>query len=106
MDIDIQEVIPEDAGHKKKSKKRMHKKIVDAGESSIPKKKLSKEERAAKRARKAERKAKRTAEKAVEAETVEDDVPEEDEESVPEKVMPSITQPTVDDEWLHEREPH
>ncbi|GAA0162985.1 hypothetical protein LIER_18964 [Lithospermum erythrorhizon] len=67
--------------------------------------KLSKEERVAKRARKAERKAKRAAEKAAEAEAVEDDVPEEAKESVPKKIMPSVTQPTVYDEWLPEHEP-
>ncbi|GAA0184563.1 hypothetical protein LIER_31851 [Lithospermum erythrorhizon] len=58
MDANIQEVIPKDGGQKKKSKKRKHKKSVEAGESSVPKKNLSKEERAGKRARKAERKAK------------------------------------------------
>ncbi|GAA0144955.1 hypothetical protein LIER_36041 [Lithospermum erythrorhizon] len=100
LDADIQEVIPKDDGRKKKSKKRKHKKSVEAGETSEPKKKLSKEERATKRARKAERKAKRDTEKAAEVEATEDDVPEEAEESVPEYVMPSVTQPTVDDECI------
>ncbi|GAA0170326.1 hypothetical protein LIER_24615 [Lithospermum erythrorhizon] len=64
LDADIHEVIPEDDGQKKKSKKRKHKKSDEAGKTSEPKKKLSKEERAAKRACKAEKKAKRVAEKA------------------------------------------
>ncbi|GAA0158445.1 hypothetical protein LIER_15466 [Lithospermum erythrorhizon] len=51
MEADIQEVIPEDVGQKKKSKKIKHKKNVDVGEISEPKRKLSKEERKAKRAR-------------------------------------------------------
>ncbi|GAA0141075.1 hypothetical protein LIER_02301 [Lithospermum erythrorhizon] len=59
----------------KKSKKRKHKKGTDEGEASEPKKRLSKEERAAKRARRAERKAKKTTEK-----TTEDDVQEVGEE--------------------------
>ncbi|GAA0153720.1 hypothetical protein LIER_11891 [Lithospermum erythrorhizon] len=104
LDADIQEVTPEDVGQKKKSKKRKHKKMADAGEISEPKKKLSKEERAAKRARKAERKAKRATKKAVEVQAVEDNVPEEAEESIPEEVIPSVTQPAADDEWLPEHE--
>ncbi|GAA0149747.1 hypothetical protein LIER_08850 [Lithospermum erythrorhizon] len=58
---DIQEVTHEDVAQKKNSKKRKHKKVIELGETSKPKKKLSKEERAAKRARKAERKARRAA---------------------------------------------
>ncbi|GAA0169772.1 hypothetical protein LIER_24180 [Lithospermum erythrorhizon] len=99
------EVIPEDAGQKKSSRKRKHKKSVDAGESSVPKKKLSKEEKATKKARKAERRARRVAHKATNVEAAEDDVPEEAEESVPEEVRSSVVQPAVDDEWLPEHEP-
>ncbi|GAA0151912.1 hypothetical protein LIER_10527 [Lithospermum erythrorhizon] len=104
LDVDIHEVIPEDDGKKKKSKKREHKKSDEAGETSEPKKNLSKEERAAKRASKAEKKAKRAAEKAEEAEAAEN-VPEEAKESVPEEMMPSVIQPTADEEWLPEHEP-
>ncbi|GAA0143414.1 hypothetical protein LIER_04106 [Lithospermum erythrorhizon] len=100
MDANIQEVIPEDVGQKKKSKKRKYKKSADAGESFVPKKKLSKEERAGKRAHKDERKAKRAAEKAAEAEVAEHDVPEEVEEFFPKEVIPSVTQPTIDDELV------
>ncbi|GAA0142666.1 hypothetical protein LIER_03510 [Lithospermum erythrorhizon] len=89
MDVDIQEVIPEDAGQKKKSKKRKHKKSADVGESSVPKKKLSNEERAAKKARKVEKRARRVAQEAVEEG----------------EVIPPVTQPAVDDEWLLEYEP-
>ncbi|GAA0172827.1 hypothetical protein LIER_26572 [Lithospermum erythrorhizon] len=98
----IQEVILEDAGRKKKSKKKKHKKSTNVGESSEPKRKLSKEERKAKRARKAERRAKSAAKEAADAD---DDVPEEAEETIPEDVIPSVVQPTVDDEWLPEHEP-
>ncbi|GAA0146178.1 hypothetical protein LIER_36269 [Lithospermum erythrorhizon] len=102
LDADIQEVIPEDAGKKRKSMKRKHKKSTDVGESSKPKKKLSKEERKSKREMKAERRAKTAAEEAADAD---DDVPEGAKESVLEDVMPSVTQPTADDEWLPEHEP-
>ncbi|GAA0172845.1 hypothetical protein LIER_26585 [Lithospermum erythrorhizon] len=47
LDVQIQEVIPEDARQKKKFKKRKHKKSVDVGESFEPKRKFSKEERKA-----------------------------------------------------------
>ncbi|GAA0143722.1 hypothetical protein LIER_04335 [Lithospermum erythrorhizon] len=102
LDDDIHEVIPEDVDPKKKSKKRKHKKSVDAGESFEPKRKLSKEERKAKRARKAKRRARRTAQEDVD---VNNDVPEEAEETVPEEVRPSVVQPDTDDEWLPEHEP-
>ncbi|GAA0168072.1 hypothetical protein LIER_22876 [Lithospermum erythrorhizon] len=96
LDDDIHEVIPEDAGSKKKSKKRKHKNNDDVGEPSVPKKKLSKEEKAAKKAKKAERKARRAAQEAVDNEASEVNVPEE--------VRPSIVQPAVSDEWLPENE--
>ncbi|GAA0174288.1 hypothetical protein LIER_27712 [Lithospermum erythrorhizon] len=105
VDADIQEVIPDDFGQKKKSKKRKHKKSADVGESSLPKKKLSKEEGAAKKARKVERRARRVVQKAADVEAAEDDVPEEAEESIPEQVRPSVVQPAIDDEWLLEHEP-
>ncbi|GAA0142980.1 hypothetical protein LIER_03761 [Lithospermum erythrorhizon] len=97
LDDDIHEVIPEEAGPKKKCKKRKHKKSVDAGESSVPKKKLSKEEKASKKARKVKRRARRDVQEATDAEAAEDDVPEEMRQSVP--------QPDVSDEWLPENEP-
>ncbi|GAA0143876.1 hypothetical protein LIER_04456 [Lithospermum erythrorhizon] len=100
------EVISEDVGQKKKSKKRKHKKSADDGESFVPKKTLSKEERAAKKSRKAEMRARRVAQKAADTEAAEDDVPEEVEEFVPKEVRPSVIQPYVDDEWLPEHEPH
>ncbi|GAA0173879.1 hypothetical protein LIER_27389 [Lithospermum erythrorhizon] len=81
LDANIQEVIPKDAGQKKKSKKRKHKRSADVGESSEPKKKLSKEERKDKRERKAERKAKMAAEE-------EADVHEEAEDHVREQEVP------------------
>ncbi|GAA0142954.1 hypothetical protein LIER_03744 [Lithospermum erythrorhizon] len=80
MDVDIQEVISEDAGQKKKSKKRKHKKSADIGESSVPMKKLSKEERAAKKARKAERRARKATQEAAEEE--EEEVQDSDSEDV------------------------
>ncbi|GAA0183441.1 hypothetical protein LIER_30850 [Lithospermum erythrorhizon] len=89
MDANIQEVIPEDVGQKKKSKKTKHKKSADAGESFVPKKKLSKEERVVKKARKSERRARRVAQEAAKEE----------------EVVPPVTQPAVDDEWLPEHEP-
>ncbi|GAA0147627.1 hypothetical protein LIER_07282 [Lithospermum erythrorhizon] len=97
LDDDIHEVIPEDAGPKKKSKKRKHKNNADVGESSIPEKKLSKEEKAAKRVRKAERRARRAAQEAANNEEAEDNVPKE--------VRSSVVQPDVSDEWLPENEP-
>ncbi|GAA0148628.1 hypothetical protein LIER_08017 [Lithospermum erythrorhizon] len=114
LDDNFHEVIPEEAGPKKKSKKRKHKKSVDAGESSVPKKKLSKEsvdagessvpkkklskeEKAVKKARKAERRARRAAQEAADAKAIEDDVPEE--------VRPSVPQQDVSVEWLPKNEP-
>ncbi|GAA0150056.1 hypothetical protein LIER_09080 [Lithospermum erythrorhizon] len=97
FDDDIQEVILEDAGQKKKSKKRKHNKSDDVGKSHVPKKKLSKEEKAAKKAKRDERRARRAAQEAGHVEAVEEDMPEE--------VRPSVVQPDVDDEWLPEDEP-
>ncbi|GAA0161588.1 hypothetical protein LIER_17868 [Lithospermum erythrorhizon] len=109
---DVSEDVPEgdgvDVSHadmKKKSKKRKYKKSVDAGESSVPKKKLSKEERSAKKARKAEGRVRRITQKAAYTEISKDHVPEEAEESVPEEVKPFVVQPAVDDEWLPEHKP-
>ncbi|GAA0178155.1 hypothetical protein LIER_29799 [Lithospermum erythrorhizon] len=73
----IQEVIPEETGPKKKSKKRKHNNGDDVGEFFVPKKNLSKEEKAAKKARKAERRARRAAQEAVDTQAAKDDVPEE-----------------------------
>ncbi|GAA0153941.1 hypothetical protein LIER_12059 [Lithospermum erythrorhizon] len=92
------EVISKDTGQKKRSKKRKHKKSVDAGESSVPKKKLSKEERTAKKARKAEGRGRRVAQKEADAEAAEDNVPEEAEESVPEEMRSFDVQLVVDEE--------
>ncbi|GAA0154090.1 hypothetical protein LIER_37801 [Lithospermum erythrorhizon] len=89
LDDDIHEVIPEEAGPKKKYKKRKHRKSANADESSMPMKKLSKEEKAAKKARKAERRARRVAQEVADGEVVEDDVPKE--------VRPSVPQPDVSD---------
>ncbi|GAA0140279.1 hypothetical protein LIER_01659 [Lithospermum erythrorhizon] len=94
MEADIQEVIPENAGQKKKSKKRKHKKSVDIGEIFEPKKKLSKEERKAKIARKVERRAKRAAEEVVDAD---DEVHEEAEDHVQEHEVPYGVQLNVND---------
>ncbi|GAA0184764.1 hypothetical protein LIER_32052 [Lithospermum erythrorhizon] len=91
LDGDIQEVILEDPGKKKKSKKRKHKKSANIGESSKPK-----------RARKVERRAKRAAEEAIHAD---DDVHEKVEDHVQEQEVPPVVQPTVDDEWLPKHEP-
>ncbi|GAA0153751.1 hypothetical protein LIER_37729 [Lithospermum erythrorhizon] len=101
LDDDIHEVFPEDAGPKKKSKKRKHKNNPDASEPFVPKKKLSKEERAAKRARKAETRAMTAAKaKVTQDNDVEEVVPEETEEAI----LP-VVQPSVDDDWLPEHEP-
>ncbi|GAA0156931.1 hypothetical protein LIER_14307 [Lithospermum erythrorhizon] len=97
LNDDIEEDIPEDDGQEKKSKNRKHKKFVD--ESYEARRKLIKEERAAKRARKAERKARRAAEKAVEAEATCTEVYEDAEE----QVQP-VKRPTVSNEWLPEHE--
>ncbi|GAA0178278.1 hypothetical protein LIER_29818 [Lithospermum erythrorhizon] len=79
---------------------------ADSAETSEPKKKLSKKEKATKRARKAKRRARKVAEtKATEDDDVEEVVLEETEESDPEKVIPLVGQPSVDDEWLPEHEP-
>ncbi|GAA0163161.1 hypothetical protein LIER_19099 [Lithospermum erythrorhizon] len=86
---DLHEVIPEEAGPKKKSMKSKHKKSVDVGESFIPKKTLSKEEKAAKKGRKAERRAKRVVREDADAEA---------------EVRPSIPQPDVSDEWFLEND--
>ncbi|GAA0155644.1 hypothetical protein LIER_13330 [Lithospermum erythrorhizon] len=91
LDSDIQEVIPKDVGQKKKSKKRKHKKSFDVGESSKPKRKLSKEERKSKRARKAERKAKRAADEAADANNDGDNADEEAQESEEEHIAAVIT---------------
>ncbi|GAA0183559.1 hypothetical protein LIER_30946 [Lithospermum erythrorhizon] len=101
LDDDIHEVFPEDAGPKKKSKKRKHKNNTDASEPSVHKKKLSKEERAVKRARKAERRATKAAEaKIAQDNDVKEVVCEETEE-----LIPHVVQPSVDDEWLPNHEP-
>ncbi|GAA0160597.1 hypothetical protein LIER_17116 [Lithospermum erythrorhizon] len=74
---DIQEVIPEDDGQKKKSKKRKHKKSADVGIASEPKHKLR-----------------------------DDDVEEVVlEEAETEEVARPVNHPTVDDEWLPEHKP-
>ncbi|GAA0152989.1 hypothetical protein LIER_37603 [Lithospermum erythrorhizon] len=74
-------------------------KVVDAGESSKPRRKLSKEERTVKRARKAKRRARKAAEKAADA-----DVHDEAKDHVPKEEVPPIVQPTVSDKWLSEYE--
>ncbi|GAA0153327.1 hypothetical protein LIER_11594 [Lithospermum erythrorhizon] len=66
-----------------------------------PKKKLRKEERAAKRARKVERRAR----KATEAKTAQENDFEEVMPEETEEVIPPVVQPSVDDEWLTEHEP-
>ncbi|GAA0178579.1 hypothetical protein LIER_29857 [Lithospermum erythrorhizon] len=100
------DINPKVAGHeKKKSKKRKHKKVANDGESSEPKKKLCKEERAAKKARKVERRARRGAQEAAETDVAEDVIPEEAEESVPEEVIPPVTKLSGDDKWLPDHEP-
>ncbi|GAA0150665.1 hypothetical protein LIER_09551 [Lithospermum erythrorhizon] len=71
-------VVPEEAGQEKKSKKMKHKKSAKAGESSEPKRKISKEERDGKMAMKAARRAMKATEKAAD-----DDVHEESEDHVP-----------------------
>ncbi|GAA0139332.1 hypothetical protein LIER_00898 [Lithospermum erythrorhizon] len=96
VNVDIEDLeIPDDASQeKKRSKKMKHKSTTDrrdadVGESSKPKKKLSKEDKVSKRAWRAERKARNAAEKAAEEEVVEEDVQEETEEQVVEEQMPT-----------------
>ncbi|GAA0158837.1 hypothetical protein LIER_15762 [Lithospermum erythrorhizon] len=93
LDDDVHVVFREDAGPKKKSKKMKHKNNANVSEPFLPKKKLSKEERAAKRARKAERRARKAAEaKTTQDIEVKEVVPEETKE-----VIPPVVQPFVDD---------
>ncbi|GAA0171676.1 hypothetical protein LIER_25655 [Lithospermum erythrorhizon] len=96
MNDDVEGMTPEKQSlEKKKSKKRKHRKLTDAG-TSKPKKKLNKKERAAKRARKAERRAR----KAAQENEVEQVMLEETEE-----VIPPVGQPCNNDKWLPEYEP-
>ncbi|GAA0155499.1 hypothetical protein LIER_13213 [Lithospermum erythrorhizon] len=74
-DENIQEIIPEETGPKKKSKKRKHNKGDNVGEFLVPRTKLNKEEKVAKKARKAQKRARRAAQEVSDAEAAEDDVP-------------------------------
>ncbi|GAA0166048.1 hypothetical protein LIER_21296 [Lithospermum erythrorhizon] len=77
--------LPEERTGKTNLNKRKHKTGADAGEPFEPKKKLSKEERAAKRV---ERKARKADEKIVEEKAADDDVHEMVEDQVPLKSEP------------------
>ncbi|GAA0142391.1 hypothetical protein LIER_03299 [Lithospermum erythrorhizon] len=94
MNDDVEGMTPEKKRlEKKKSNKRKYRKLTDVG-TSEPKKKLSKEEKAAKRARKAERRGRKAAKANASQKN-------EVEEVMPEEVIPRVGQPSVDDEWSH-----
>ncbi|GAA0148721.1 hypothetical protein LIER_08087 [Lithospermum erythrorhizon] len=82
MDADVEDMTLEKASQeKKKSNKRRLRKLADTVETSEPKKKLSKEKRAAKRDRKAERRSRNATDaKTTQDNDVEEVVPEETEE--------------------------